>query len=75
MGVHVFMCFNTGKNVLNKKKMRYKKCVWGRSGSVEGLRVSSISSRAMVFEMSVLNALVGMGEKGKEGVSQNRICK
>lgn len=72
MGVHVFMCFNIGKNVPNKK-MRYKKCVWGRSGSVEGLRVSSISSRAMVFEMSVLNALVGMGEKGKEGVSQNRI--
>lgn len=38
--------------------------VWGRSGSVEG--VNGLSSRAVGFEMSVLNALVGMGEKGKE---------
>lgn len=37
-------------------------CVWGRSGSVEGLRMSSASSRTMGFEMLVLNALVGTGK-------------
>lgn len=44
-------------------------CVWGRCGSVEGLRVSSISSRAMRSEIPVLNALVRiLRKKGKERV-------
>lgn len=53
-----------------KHKASEASCVWGSEGSVEGLRVSSISSKAMEFAVAVLNALAGMGkylEKGKKG--------